>query len=71
MDDTDRDQRLARLKQAQRQQSAHGAAVQTLLETSTNGIEDKVAAVKTLQKVDRPRVMSAFSRLLGQDRKPD
>ena len=67
MNDGDQDQRLAKLKQAQRQQSARGAAVKKLLETGGDGIEDKVAAVKTIQKADRPRVMSAFSRLLGQD----
>ena len=67
MNDGEQDQRLAKLKQAQRQQSARGAAVQKLLETGGDGIEDKVVAVKTIQKADRPRVMSAFSRLLGQD----
>ena len=67
MNDGDQDQRLAKLKQAQRRQSARGAAVQKLLETGNSGIDDKVAAVKTIQQTDRPRVMSAFSRLLGQD----
>jgi len=30
------------------------------------GIEDKVAVVKTIQKTDRPRMLSAFNRLMNQ-----
>jgi len=66
MDDTDRDERLAKLKQAQRRHSARGAAVHKLLEMNESDIEDKIAAVKAIQQTDRPRVMSAFSRLMSQ-----
>ena len=71
MDESDRDRQLAKLKQAQRQKSAREAAVRHMLDTNGNRIEDKVAAVKTLQKTDRPRVISAFSRLLNEDQKPE
>lgn len=67
MDDTEQKARLARLKQAQRQHSARSDALQQMLETHGHGIADKVAAVKTIQQADRPRVLSAFNRLLSQD----
>jgi len=66
-DETEQKARLARLKQAQRRQSAHGAAVKRMLEASADRIEDKVATVKTMQKTDGPRVLSAINSLLRQD----
>ena len=66
MTDENQTERLARMRQAQRQKSARDDAVNHMLEAKGDGIEDKVAAVKTIQKTDRPRVLSAFSRLMNQ-----
>lgn len=66
MTDENQTERFARMRQVQRQKSARDDAVNHMLEAKGDGIEDKVAAVKTIQKTDRPRVLSAFSRLMNQ-----
>ena len=40
-----------------------------MLSQDDAALEDKVAAVKTVQKEDKTRVVSAISAMLGQDRK--
>ena len=66
-DDADNRARLDRLKQAQQRDSARDAALRRMLESQGTDIEDKIAAVKTVQKTNRPRVLSAFTSLLNQD----
>lgn len=61
--------RLARLKDDERRRSARQTAMRKLLSQDDAALEDKVAAVKTVQKEDKTRVVSAISTMLGQDRK--
>ena len=68
MDDGEQ-QRLARLKDDERRRSARQTAMRKLLSQDDAALEDKVAAVKTVQKEDKTRVVSAISTMLGQDRK--
>ena len=68
MDDGER-QRLARLKDDERRRSARQTAMRKLLSQDDAALEDKVAAVKTVQQEDKTRVVSAISTMLGQDRK--
>ena len=68
MDDGEQ-QRLARLKDDERRRSARQTAMRKLLSQDDAALEDKVAAVKTIQKEDKTRVVSAISTMLGQDRK--
>ena len=68
MDDGEQ-QRLARLKNDERRRSARQTAMRKLLSQDDAALEDKVAAVKTVQKEDKTRVVSAISTMLGQDRK--
>lgn len=67
MDDGEQ-QRLARLKDDQRRRSARQSAMRRLLSQNDAALEDKVAAVKTVQKEDKTRVVSAISAMLRQDR---
>ena len=66
MDDGEQ-QRLARLKDDERRRSARQTAMRKLLSQDDAALEDKVAAVKTVQKEDKTRVVSAISTMLGQD----
>ena len=68
MDDGEQ-QRLARLKDDERRRSARQTAMRKLLSQDDAALEDKVAAVKTVQKEDKTQVVSAISTMLGQDRK--
>ena len=68
MDDGEQ-QRLARLKDDERRRSARQTAMRKLLSQDDAALQDKVAAVKTVQKEDKTRVVSAISTMLGQDRK--
>ena len=68
MDDGEQ-QRLAHLKDDERRRSARQTAMRKLLSQDDAALEDKVAAVKTVQKEDKTRVASAISTMLGQDRK--
>ena len=68
MDDGEQ-QRLARLKDDERRRSARQTAMRKLLSQDDAALEDKVATVKTVQKEDKTRVVSAISTMLGQDRK--
>ena len=68
MDDGEQ-QRLARMKDDERRRSARQTAMRKLLSQDDAALEDKVAAVKTIQKEDKTRVVSAISTMLGQDRK--
>ena len=68
MDDGER-KRLARLKDDERRRSARQSAMHRMLSQDDTALEDKVAAVKTVQKEDKTRVVSAISAMLGQDRK--
>ena len=68
MDDGEQ-RRLARLKDDERRRSARQTAMRKLLSQDDAALEDKVAAVKTVQKEDKTRVVSAISTMLGQDRK--
>ena len=68
MDDGEQ-QRLARLKDDERRRSARQTAMRKLLSQDDAALEDKVAAVRTVQKEDKTRVVSAISTMLGQDRK--
>ncbi len=62
-------QRLARLKDDERRRSAQQSAMRRMLSQDYATLEDKVAAVKTVQKEDKTRVVSAISAMLGQHRK--
>ena len=68
MDDGEQ-QRLARLKDDERRRSARQTAMRKLLSQDDAALEDKVAVVKTVQREDKTRVVSAISAMLGQDRK--
>ncbi len=68
MDDGEQ-QRLAHLKDDERRRSARQSAMRRLLSQNDAALEDKVAAVKTVQKEDKTRVVSAISAMLRQDRK--
>ena len=68
MDDGEQ-QRLARLKDDERWRSARQTAMRKLLSQDDAALEDKVAAVKTVQREDKTRVVSAISTMLGQDTK--
>ena len=68
MDDGEQ-QRLARLKDDERRRSARQSAMRRMLSQEDASLEEKVAAVKTLQREDKTRVVSAISAMLGQDRK--
>jgi len=68
MDDSEQ-QRLARLKDDERRRSARQSAIRRMLSQEDAALEDKVAAVKTLQREDKTRVVSAINAMLGQDRK--
>ena len=68
MDDSEK-QRLARLKDDERRRSARQSAMRRMLSQGDAALEDKVAAVKTVQREDKTRVVSAISTMLGQDRK--
>jgi len=72
MDDTDERERLAKLKSAERLRSARQSAIHQMLSADGAGIDDKVAAVKTVHHEDKTRVLSAISGLMKQDsRKTD
>ena len=72
MNDAEQKERLARLKSAERRRSARQSAIHRMLSRDGAGIEDKVAAVKTVQREDKTRVLSAISGLMKQDsRKTD
>ena len=62
-------QRLARLKDDERRRSARQLAMRRILSQDDAALEDKVAAVKTVQREDKTRVVSAISTMLGQDTK--
>ena len=68
MDDGEQ-QRLARLKDDERRRSARQSAMRRMLSQDDAALEDKVAAVKTVQREDRTRVISAITTMLGQDTK--
>ena len=68
MDDAEQ-QRLARLKDDERRRSARQSAMRRMLSQDDAALEDKVAAVKTVQREDKTRVVSAISVMLGQDTK--
>ena len=68
MDDGEQ-QRLARLKHDERRRSARQSAVRRMLSQDDAELEDKVAAVKTVQREDKTCVVSAISTMLGQDTK--
>ena len=67
--DNGEQQRLARLKDDEIRRSARHSAMRRMLSQDDAALEDKVAAVKTVQSEDKTRVVSAISTMLGQDRK--
>ena len=67
--DNGEQQRLARLKDDERRRSARQSAMRRMLSQDGAALEDKVAAVKTVQREDKTRVVSAISVMLGQDTK--
>ena len=68
MDDSEQQKRLARLKESERRRSARQNELHNLLSQDDAAIEDKVAAMKTVHREDKSRVVSAITNLLGQDR---
>ena len=68
MDDGEQ-QRIARLRDDERRRSARHSAMRRMLSQDDAALEDKVAAVKTVQREDKTRVVLAISTMLGQDRK--
>ena len=68
MDDSEQ-QRLVRLREDERRRSARQSAMHRMLSQQVSALEDKVATVKTVQKEDKARVVSAITTMLGQDRK--
>lgn len=72
MDEADQQKRLARLKEDERRRSARQSEMHSMLSRDDAGIDDKVAAVKTVQREDKTRVISAISSLMGRNGgKPD
>ena len=72
MDDADQSDRLAKLKDAVRRRSARQSQMHQLLSQDKTDIEDKIATVRTVQREDRTRVISAITSLMGQNgHKPD
>tara|TARA_B100001287_G_C22238743_1_gene324916 strand:- start:65 stop:277 length:213 start_codon:yes stop_codon:yes gene_type:complete len=69
MMDDGKQQRLARLKDDEKRRSARQLAMRRMLSQEDAALEDKVAVVKTVQREDKTRVVSAISAMLGQDRK--
>jgi len=69
MMDDGKQQRLARLKDDEKRRSAWQLAMRRMLSQEDAALEDKVAVVKTVQREDKTRVVSAISAMLGQDRK--
>ena len=67
--DDGKQQRLARLKDDEKRRSARQSAMLRMLSQEDAALEDKVAVVKTVQREDKTRVVSAISAMLGQDRK--
>ena len=67
--DDGKQQRFARLKDDERRRSARQLAMRRMLSQDDAALEDKVAAVKTVQREDKTRVLSAICAMLGQDRK--
>jgi hypothetical protein len=67
MDDADQKERLGRLKSAERRRSARETAIQQMLSKDSTGIDEKVATVKTVQREDKTRVISAISSLMGRN----
>ena len=67
--DDGKQQRLARLKDDEKRRSARQLAMRRMLSQEDAALEDKVAVVKTVQREDKTRVVSAISAMLGQDRK--
>ena len=67
--DDGKQQRLARLKDDEKRRSARQLAMRRMLSQEDAALEDKVAVVKTVQREDKTRVVSAISIMLGQDRK--
>ena len=67
--DDGKQQRLARLKDDEKRRSARQLAMRRMLAQEDAALEDKVAVVKTVQREDKTRVVSAISAMLGQDRK--
>lgn len=68
MDDSEQ-QRLVRLREDERRRSARQSAMHRMLSQQVSALEDKVATVKTVQKEDKTRVVSAITTMLRQDRK--
>ena len=68
MDDGEQ-QRLTRLKDDERRRLARQSAIRRMLSQDDAALEDKVAAVKTVQRKDKTRVVLAISTMLGQDTK--
>ena len=68
MDDGEQ-QRIARLRDDERRRSARHSAMRRMLSRDDAALEDKVAAVKTVQREDKTRVVSAINAMLGQDTK--
>ena len=68
MDDGEQ-QRLARLQDDERRRSARHSAMRRMLSQDDAALEDKVAAVKTVQREDKTRVVLAISTMLGRDTK--
>ena len=66
MDDGEQ-QRLTRLKDDERRRLARQSAIRRMLSQDDAALEDKVAALKTVQKKDKTRVVSAISAMLEQD----
>ena len=66
MDDGEQ-QRLTRLKDDERRRLARQSAIRRMLSQDDAALEDKVAALKTVQKEDKTRVVSAISAMLEQD----
>ena len=68
MDDGEQ-QRLASLQDDERRRSARHSAMRRMLSQDDAALEDKVAAVKTVQREDKTRVVLAISTMLAQDTK--
>jgi hypothetical protein len=66
-DDTSPDQ-LSRLKREQRARSGNDTALKQLLASGDRTVDDKLATVKAVQKVDQRRVLSAVRHLLDDDK---
>lgn len=56
--------RLASLKRQQRAVSSREKEMSRLFAAAADGVEDKIAVIKTMQQLDKSRIVSAVARMI-------